>query len=99
MALVDLASCLLNDLSKRLLSDCSSECPNESNKEIIEDLRLTESLLSQYFMIRNCAVENGTTSDLTKIESALNNLIEKHQCLGCQSYTPESSDTVPPERS
>lgn len=97
MALVDLASCLLNDLSKRLLSDCSSECPNESNKEIIEDLRLTESLLSQYFMIRNCDVENGTTSDLTKIELALNNLIEKYQCLGCQSYNTEPSDVVPPE--
>ena len=97
MALVDLASCLLNDLSKRLLSDCSSECPNESNQEIIEDFRLTESLLSQYFMIRNCDVENGTTTDLSKIELALNNLIEKYQCLGCQSYTPESSDVVPPE--
>lgn len=96
MALIDLASCLLNDLSKQLLSDCSTECPNQSNKEIIEDFRLTESLLSQYFMIRNCAVENETTSDLTKIESALSYLIEKYQCSGCQSYNPEPSDIIPP---
>ena len=83
MALVDLATCLLKDLSKRLITDCSNECPDESNKEIIEDFRLTESLLSQFFMIRNCAEAEGKDPDYSKIELALNNLIEKYQCLGC----------------
>tara|TARA_R110000822_G_scaffold16329_9_gene55730 strand:- start:1618 stop:4224 length:2607 start_codon:yes stop_codon:yes gene_type:complete len=100
MALVDLATCLLKDLSKRLLTDCSSECPDESNKEIIEDFRLTESLLSQFFMIRACAEAEGEDPDYSKIELALNNLIEKYQCLGCQTYTGEPSsggpgDTMP----
>ena len=94
MALVDLATCLLKDLSKRLLTDCSNECPNESNKEIIEDFRLTESLLSQFFMIRSCVEEGAGGPDYSKIELALNNLIEKYQCLGCQSYTGES---IPPD--
>ena len=89
-ATVSLATCLLKDLSKRLITDCSNECPDESNKEIIEDFRLTESLLSQFFMIRNCAEAEGKDPDYSKIELALNNLIEKYQCLGCQTYTEES---------
>ena len=99
MALVDLATCLLKDLSKRLITDCSNECPDESNKEIIEDFRLTESLLSQFFMIRNCAEAEGKDPDYSKIELALNNLIEKYQCLGCTGEyispdgpTPEACD-------
>ena len=94
MALVDLATCLLKDLSKRLLTDCSSECPDESNKEIIEDFRLTESLLSQFFMIRACAEAEGKDPDYSKITLALTNLIEKYQCLGCQTYAGES---IPPD--
>lgn len=77
MALVDLATCLLKDLSKRLITDCSNECSDESNKEIIEDFRLTESLLSQFFLIRNCAKAEEKDPDYSKIELALNNLIEK----------------------
>lgn len=91
MALVDLATCLLKDLSKRLITDCSNECPDESNKEIIEDFRLTESLLSQFFMIRACAETEGKDPDYSKIELALNNLIEKYQCLGC------TGEFIPPD--
>jgi len=91
MALVDLATCLLKDLSKRLLTDCSNECPNESNKEIIEDFRLTESLLSQFFMIRACAEAEGKDPDYSKITLALTNLIEKYQCLGC------TGEFIPPD--
>jgi hypothetical protein len=91
MALVDLATCLLKDLSKRLITDCSSECPDESNKEIIEDFRLTESLLSQFFMIRACAEAEGKDPDYSKITLALTNLIEKYQCLGC------TGEFIPPD--
>jgi hypothetical protein len=41
-------------------------------------------------MIRNCAEAEGKDPDYSKIELALNNLIEKYQCLGCQTYTEES---------
>lgn len=97
MVLIDKATCLLKSLSKRLITDCSTECPDTSNKEIIEDFRLVESLLSQYFMIKNCAVAEQTTPDYSKIEFAIDSLIEKYECSCCLECEEYQGDFTPPE--
>ena len=83
MNAIDLAYCLLQNLSRKLITDCSESCPDVDNTKIIEDFRLTESLLAQLYMIKDC---EGEKADLSKIEFALTNLIEKHQCAECLSF-------------
>ena len=92
MNAIDLAYCLLQNLSRKLITDCSESCPDTDNTKIIEDFRLTESLLAQLYMIKDC---EGEKADLSKIEFALTNLIEKHQCAECLSFNLANSNNQP----
>jgi hypothetical protein len=92
MNAIDLAYCLLQNLSRKLITDCSESCPDTDNTKIIEDFRLTESLLAQLYMIKDC---EGEEANLSKIEFALTNLIEKHQCAECLSFNLANNNNQP----
>jgi len=92
----DTAECLLTDISKQLLEDCTDPCEdNPKTNKLRSDLQYAESLLAQFYQMYKCdtALVGGQASTITdgaydKIFAAFRKLFQEYQCDNCGEYHP-----------
>ena len=94
----DTAECLLKDISKQLLEDCTDLCEtNDKVKKLRSDLQYAESLLAQFYQMYKCDTANGssvTNEAYTKIFAAFRKLFAEYQCENCGEYHPGQTGIV-----
>ena len=91
----DTAECLLKDISKQLLEDCTDLCEtNPKIEKLRSDLQYAESLLAQFYQMYKCDTEGGssvTHEAYDKVFAAFRKLFTEYKCENCGEYHPDQS--------